>query len=192
MSDLGSHWLDLPFWALKLTAPRTVEAFGPPPHPEIAPASMHVNYQYPQRGDLPPVSLTWYQGADKPQIWKDKKIPQWNSGCLFIGDGGMLLADYGKHVLLPEEKFSGFEGPEPFLPRVAGHHAEWVKACETGKPASCNFEYAGLLTEANHLGNVAFRTGKKLQWDSVAMRATTAPEAYRYIRRQYRKGWELT
>lgn len=191
MSDLGSHRVDLPFWALKLTAPRTVEAFGPPRHPELAPASMHVVYEYPQRGDLPPVTLTWYQGTHKPKLWRDGQIPQWGNACLFIGEEGMLLANYGKHILLPEDKFKDFQGPEPFLPRVSGHHAEWVEACEAGRPASCDFEYAGLLTEANHLGNVAFRTGKKLHWDSVTMRATNAPEAQRFIGRTYRRGWEL-
>lgn len=191
MSDLGSHRNDLPFWALKLTAPRTVEAFGPPPHPDLAPASMHVMYEFPQRGDMPPVTMTWYQGEHKPEIWKRGDIPQWGNGCLFIGDKGMLLADYRKHVLLPEKDFKDFEAPAPYLPRPEGHHAEWVKACKTEGRASADFEYAGLLTEANHLGNVAFRTGKKLQWDPVNLRAVNAPEAYRYIRRAYRKGWEF-
>ena len=76
MSDLGSHMNDLPFWALKLQAPRTVEAFGPPPHPEIAPASMHVVYEYDARGDMPPVRLTWYQGEDKPEAWTERRDPQ--------------------------------------------------------------------------------------------------------------------
>src|SRR5207247_3489450 len=70
MSDLGSHWNDLPFWALKLQAPLTVEASGPPPHPEIAPASMSATYEYGARGDLPPVKLTWHQGENKPELWK--------------------------------------------------------------------------------------------------------------------------
>ncbi len=192
MSDLGSHWNDLPFWALGLTAPRTVEAFGPPPHPDVAPASMHVVYEYPQRGDSPPVKHVWYQGTHKPKIWKEGKIPQWGNGTLFIGEEGMLLADYGKHKLLPEDKFKDYQRPEPFLPRPSGHHAEWVNACKKGERASADFEYAGLLTEANHLGNVAFRTGKKLEWDSVNMEAVNAPEAYRYIRRSVENGWSLT
>lgn len=77
MSDLGSHWIDLPFWALKLDAPLTVDAKGPKPHPEMAPASMQAIYEYGSRGNLPPVKLTWYQGLEKPQIWKEKGIPQW-------------------------------------------------------------------------------------------------------------------
>jgi len=192
MSDLGSHWVDLPFWAMKLDKPLTIEAQGPPPHPELAPASMQVTYEYGQRGSLPACELTWYQGVNKPQLWKDKQIPQWGSGCLFVGDKGMLLADYGKHVLLPEKEFKDFERPEPFIPKSRGHHAEWVHACKTGAPTTCNFEYAGWLTEANHLGNVAYRAGQKLQWDAAAMRVTNCPEAEPFIKREYRRGWSLT
>ncbi|HZS08164.1 MAG TPA: Gfo/Idh/MocA family oxidoreductase [Blastocatellia bacterium] len=191
MSDLGSHWIDLPFWALKLDHPLTVEAAGPAPHPEIAPASMKATYQYGQRGPLPPVQLTWYQGTYKPQIWKDAGIPQWTSGVLFIGEKGMLLSDYGKHTLLPEAGFTDFKRPEPFIPKSLGHHAEWIHACKAGAPTTCNFEYAGWLTEANHLGNVAFRAGRKLEWDARKLRATNAPEIEQLIHRKYRKGWKL-
>ena len=106
MSDLGSHWIDLPFWALDLKAPLTIEAHGPEPHPELAPASMHVAYEYGPRGDQPPVRLSWYQGEDKPQTWQSGAIPRWSDGVLFVGsEGRMLLADYGKHALLPEDRF---------------------------------------------------------------------------------------
>src|SRR5262249_47255015 len=111
MSDLGSHWVNLPFWSLKLRAPKTVEAFGPPPHPEIAPASMHAVYGYEARGDLPPVRLTWYQGKDKPEIWTRGEIPRWDNGMLFIGEKGMILSDYGKNTLLPEKDFRDFKRP---------------------------------------------------------------------------------
>jgi predicted dehydrogenase len=191
MSDLGSHWNDLPFWALRLQAPLTVEASGPAAHPEIAPASMSATYEYGARGELPPVKLTWHQGENKPEIWTTGGIPQWHNACLFIGSKGMLLADYGKHVLLPEKDFEGFERPAPTLPRSAGHHAEWLAACKSGKQASANFEYSGWLTEANHLGNVAYRTGKKLHWNPKKLRADNAPEAERFIHRTYRKGWVL-
>jgi predicted dehydrogenase len=191
MSDLGSHWVDLPFWALKLDHPLTIEASGPAPHPEIAPASMEVTYQYGQRGDMPPVQLTWYQGTHQPQILKDGGIPAWNNGVLFIGEKGMLLSDYGRHILLPEEQFADFKRPEPFIPPSLGHHEEWIHACKTGEPTTCNFEYAGWLTEANHLGNIAFRAGKKLEWDAKSLKATNAPEIDPLIHREYRKGWKL-
>ena len=191
MSDLGSHWIDLPFWALDLKAPLVIEAQGPVPHPEIAPASMQVTYQYGPRGEMPGLELTWYQGRNKPAVWRDGGIPQWDSGVLFVGDKGMLLSDYGKHQLLPEDKFQGFVPPEPFIAKSLGHHAEWLHACKTGEPTTCNFEYAGWLTEANHLGNVAFRTGVRLEWDAENMRASNCSDADRFLRRDYRAGWKL-
>jgi predicted dehydrogenase len=192
MSDLGSHMNDLPFWALKLRAPRTVEAFGPPPHREIAPASMHVTYEYGPRGDLPPVKLTWYQGEDKPDLYRDGTIPSsFKDGILFVGSNGMLLASHGKHVLLPEDRFRDFKRPEPTIPNSPGHWAEWVGAAKTGSPTGSNFEYAGWMTEANHLGNVAYRVGRKIEWDPETLSAPNAAEAQPFIRREYRKGWTL-
>jgi predicted dehydrogenase len=191
MSDLGSHWIDLPFWALNLKAPLSIEASGPEPHPEIAPASMQARYEYAAREGMPALSLTWYQGANKPQIWTDGGIPQWGNGVLFVGSKGMLLSDYGKHVLLPEDRFEDFTRPEPFIPKSLGHHAEWIHAAKTGEPTTCNFEYAGWLTEANHLGNVAFRTGHRLEWDAENMKATNTSKADQFIRREYREGWTL-
>jgi hypothetical protein len=76
MSDLGSHWNDLPFWALKLDAPLSVEAFGPKPHPEIAPASMHAVYEYGPRGDMPACKVHWHQGASKPDVVEERSRHQ--------------------------------------------------------------------------------------------------------------------
>ena len=191
MSDLGSHWNDLPFWALNLDAPLTIEASGPPPHPEIAPATMSATYTYAARGDMPALKLTWYQGQMKPPQWTAKEIPAWDSGVLFVGDKGMLLSDYSKHVLLPEEKFKGFTPPEPTIPNSIGHHKEWLQACRTGSPTTCHFGYSGRLTEANHLGNVAYRAGKKIEWDTKNLRIPNAPDAERFLRREYRAGWKL-
>lgn len=191
MSDLGSHWIDLPFWALELRSPLTIEASGPPVHRELAPASMSATYEYGPRGNQPPVRLTWHQGESKPEIWRKGGIPQWGNGCLFIGAKGMILADYSRHILLPEKAFADFQRPKPTLPRSPGHHAEWIRACKGGPPTSADFEYSGLLTEANHLGNVAYRVGKKIEWDHANLRCPNAPEASQYIRRQYRKGWDL-
>ena len=191
MSDLGSHWNDLPFWALKLDAPRTIEAFGPPPHPEIAPASMSAVYEYDARGGMPACTLTWHQGTSKPQIWTDGGIPQWTNGVLFIGDKGMLVSDYRQHVLLPADKFKDFEPPAPFIPDSIGQHEEWLVACVSGTPTGSPFSYSGPLTEANHLGNVAFRAGEKIEWDSQNLRVTNCPVAEQYLGRQPRTGWSL-
>ena len=73
-----------------------------------------------------------------------------------------------------------------------GHHQDWVNACKGGTPTICNFEYSGLLTEANHLGNVAYRAGKKIHWDTKEMRVTNSRKAEQYVKREYRKGWKLS
>ena len=191
MSDLGSHWNDLPYWALELDAPRTVEAFGRPPHPEIAPASMTAVYDFGPRGNRPAVQLTWYQGTHKPDRWKNGEIPQWGNGVLFVGTQGMLLADYRKHLLLPEAKFKDFERPEPFIAKSPGHHLEWILACRGEGTTGSPFSYAGPLTESNHLGNVAYRVGKRITWDSKKMVCIKCPEADPFISREPRAGWSL-
>jgi hypothetical protein len=152
---------------------------------------MSATYEYGARGNQPPVKLTWYQGQMKPPQWEEKIIPQYRSGVLFVGDKGMLLSDYGKHVLLPEKQYEGFVPPPQTIPKSIGHHAEWVKACKEGTTTTCPFSYSGPLTEANHLGNVAYRAGRKLQWDAAAMKFPNYPEAEKYLKREYRKGWSL-
>jgi len=92
---------------------------------------------------------------------------------------------------LPEKQFEGFVRPAPSIPDSIGHHAEWIRACKTGEPTTCNFEYSGALTEAVLLGNVAYRTGKRLDWDSTGLRAKGCPEAEQFIQHVYRKGWKI-
>ena len=69
-----------------------------------------------------------------------------------------------------------------------GHYKEWVEACKNGWPTTCHFGYAGLLTEAVLLGNVAYRIGKPISWESGGLKASE-PEAERYIHKEYRKPW---
>lgn len=190
LGDFFCHFCDLAFWALKLRHPTTVEAEGPV-HPESASNWTIAKQQYPARGDLPPVALTWYNGGPYPAFMKERKIPAWNSAVLFIGSKGMLISDYNKHQLLPEEKFVDFQRPAPFIPDSIGHHEEWIAACKTGGPTTCNFDYSGALTEAALLCNVALRAGEKLTWDARALKAVNCAKADVFIRREYRKGWTL-
>ncbi len=190
LGDFFCHYCDLAFWALKLRHPVTVEAEGSV-HPESAARWTIAKQEYPARGNLPPVTLTWYSGGGYPAFMNEGKVPQWGNAVLFIGSEGMLIADYGRHQLLPEEKFVDFERPEPFIPESIGHHREWVEACKTGGPTTCNFDYSGALTEAALLCNVALRTGRKLTWDAKKLKAIGCPEADAFIRRKYRKGWTL-
>jgi predicted dehydrogenase len=191
LPDLGSHWNDLAFWALKLRHPVTIEAEGPPVHPETAPPWLIVRYEFPARDAQPAVKLTWYQGGKQPELVTDGKVPKWANGVLFVGERGMILSDYKKHMLLPEKEFADFKPPEPTIPPSVGHHAEWIAACKTGAPTTCPFGYSGLLTESNQLGNVAYRVGKKLEWDAESLKAKNCPEADNYIHPEFRKGWTL-
>src|SRR5262249_52188788 len=135
--------------------------------------------------------LTWYDGGKRPPVFAEGKMPQWGDGSLFVGEKGMLLAGYGEHKLLPEAAFAGFTPPRPSIPASIGHHPEWVEACKTGGPTTCNFDYAGALTEAVLLGNVSYRLGKPLTWDAKHLQATNEPEAEKFIRKEYRKPWTL-
>jgi len=192
MSDLGGHDNDVAFQVLDLTQPLTVEAVSPmgKAHPELAPATMTVTYGFPARGSAPPVKLVWYQGESKPPQWLEGKIPQTDRAQLFVGDKGMLSTSKGIK-LLPEEQFKDYNMPPETLPRSPGHYIEWIQACKGLGPApGSNFLYSSWVTQSNHLGNVAYRVGKKLEWDYVNLRCPNAPEASQYIRRPYRKGWE--
>ncbi len=191
LGDMACHFMDLPFWALDLRYPSTVEAQGPPVHPETAPPWIAVRYEFPARGERPPVVLTWNDGDKRPEFLADRKISGWGSGVLFVGDKGALLADYTRRVLLPEAEFKDFQPPEPSIPDSIGHHAEWIAACKDGRPTTCNFDYSGALTEAVLLGNVAYRTGRKLDWDAANLKAIGCPEADPLIQAEYRKGWTL-
>ncbi len=191
LGDMGCHYLDLPFWALKLRAPTSVEAEGPTVQRETTPAWLIVRNQFPARGPLPEVQLTWYHGGKLPDLVKEGKTPEWRSGVLFVGSKGMLVADYERRRLLPEKDFAGFEPPAPYIPDSVGHHQEWIAACKGGAPALCHFSYSGPLAETVLLGNVAYRTGQKLEWNATACKVTNTREADPFIRRSYRKGWRL-
>ncbi|MDG2390526.1 MAG: Gfo/Idh/MocA family oxidoreductase [Planctomycetaceae bacterium] len=189
LGDMGCHYMDLPFWALKLRHPTSAEATGPEVHPETCPHGLSVTYEFPQRGDMVPVKLTWSDGNMIPKEIHGQRVPA--NGVMFVGTEGMMFADYGKYRLFPTDKFSNFQPPEKTIPASFGHHQEWIKACKEGSPTLCNFDYSGALTETVLLGNVAYRTGKKLEWDAKSLTATNAPEAQQYIQKQYTKGWEV-
>ncbi len=196
LGDFGCHYMDLTHWALKLRAPTTVSAEGPPVDPVSCPAWTIVNYEFPERENLPAVKLTWYDGGKRPELLKtlataDGKPLDWGAGQLFVGSRGMLISDYGRHLLLPEEKFADFQRPEKTIPSSIGHHEEWLEAIRTRGETTCNFDYSGSLTEAVMLGVVAYRSGVKLEWDAENLKVTNSPEAQQFVHTEYRKGWVL-
>jgi predicted dehydrogenase len=191
LGDFFCHYVDVVFWALKLQYPTMVEAEGPPVHPESCPLWIIARYEFPARGSLPPLKLTWYGGGKKPTLLTEGDLPKWDAGVLFVGEKGLLMADYNQRKLFPEEKFADFTPPAKTIPDSIGHHKEWIVGCKTGSPTTCNFGYSGPLTETALLANVSYRSGDKLHWDARRLEATNSTKAKRYIRREYRKGWTL-
>ena len=204
LGDFGCHYMDLPFWALGLRYPESVEADGPPVHAESTPLWCIVKYRFPAEGDRPAIRLTWYDGGKRPEalLKRDGLVTEktaatkmnpatWGSGVLFVGEKGMLLSDYGRHILLPEKQFAAFQPPAQSIPASIGHHKEWIRACKTGEPTTCRFDYSGPVTETALLGCAAYRTGERFAWDAANLKATNCPAAERFLRKDYRDGWSL-
>jgi len=198
LGDMGCHMMDAVYTALKLGAPTSVEAVSSPVNEESAPNWSIVTYQFPARGGMPPVKLTWYDGGKQPPRPKDlepeRELPK--TGQLLIGEKGSILdgTSYCESPrIIPESKMRDYlpNRPRKKLLRIpnANHYEEWILACKGGRPAGANLEYSGPFTEMVLLGNLAIRTSKKIEWDAVNMRAIDNPEADQYIRTEYRKGW---
>lgn len=190
----GCHVLDIPFWALGLGHPERVEGSGPPVHPQMTPKSMATRLDFPARGELPPVALHWYHTTKKDAILGEKDIPpqkDFGTGVLFVGSKGLLLCEFGKRKLFPEERFADFRPPPKTVPDSPGFYTEWVNACKGGEPATCNFDYAGPMAEAVLLANVAYRAGQPFEWDAESLKPKGAPEAEGYLQDTYRTGWKV-
>jgi len=197
LGDMGIHNLAPVFAALKLTAPTSVHASSTLVNNETLPLASIVHYDFPARGDLPPVKLHWYDGGLLParpdELEDSRELPR-EDGVIFVGDKGkMLVSGWGgaSPRLIPETKMQAYKRPPKTLPRSAGHHKEWILACKGGKPPRSNFDFAGPLTQAVLLGTLAVRTGQKLYWDSKNLKITNLPDANKYVNPPYREGWSL-
>jgi predicted dehydrogenase len=193
LADMACHHMDLPTWALGLTAPTKISARGEIKHEgdNPMPDLMQVEYQYPARGDKPPVHLTWYHGVNGPDLSGKKVFKGYKAGTLFEGEKGQLVADYNQHTLLPKDQWKGFTPPAPTIAKSLGHHEEWINAIKTKGVATCNFDYSGALAEAVLLGNVAYRSGDEVQWDAPHARIPNSAKAAGYLDKEYRIGWSL-
>ena len=188
LGDLGCHKLSSVFKALKLGHPTSIEASSTKMDSEVYPLGVIARYEFPARGDMPPVTLTWYDGGLKPAQPKELEPGRGIGDMIYIGEKGTMMG----YRLIPESAMKKFGRPPKMLPRSVGHHKEWIDACRGGPPAGANFvDHAGLLTEVCLLGNVALRAGKKLAWDGPAMKVTNDAQANQFLRRQYRQGWSL-
>ena len=177
------------FKALNLGHPTAIEASSTVNDGEIYPAGVLVRFEFPARGDMPPVTICWHDGGLKPPRPKDLEPGRNPSGVIFYGEKGTLMG----HRLIPESKMKAYGRPPKKLPRSEGHFKEFVDACRGGQPAGANFvDHGGLLSEVCMLGNVALRAGKRIEWDGPNLKITNDAAANRFLRREYRQGWSLS
>ena len=193
IGDMGSHMIDMAYWAFDLGLPTTCEAEGSPVHSDTCPTWLKAKWDHPANDWRPAIKLHWYDGGKKPKLPGPLDEKDLFKGALFKGDKGYLLADYGYRLLLPRGDMTQYESPDEddLIPSSPGHHREWIIGCKTGKPTLCNFDYSGRLIENNLLSLVAYRTGDKLQWSANNLKAANCPEADKFVRETYRDGWVL-
>jgi predicted dehydrogenase len=205
LGDMACHIMNLPYMALRLGAPTAVSAeCDQAVNDQCPPNGLIVTYEFPARRvprdrgegtvELPAVRMKWYEVRRPPRdLFHGREIPR-SGGSLLVGSRGTLFSpsDYGgSYVLLPQDNFRDYRAPRPTLPRSPGHHAEWLRACKGGAAPLGNFDYSSALTETVLLGNVAIRAGARIVWDSENLRVTNNREANRFIRREYRRGWNI-
>jgi predicted dehydrogenase len=225
VGDMSCHMLHTFFEELQLAAPRTIygsssshykEYTVVPKTPETEGDANMVAWEYPARGNMPPLKLFFYDGGMKP--WRpaelDRDIAMPREGVLYVGDNGKLMASwYGGNpfapfgrtppagttvpglpggLMLPQAKFKDFKQPAPTLPRCErpDHYTEWTRCVKAGKPTCLPIEFAAQLTELALLGTLALRTGKVLTWDAATMRTGDA-DADKFVDPPYRAGWQL-
>ena len=200
LGDMGCHNMDLAYFALQLQDPVSVEAKASDHFPETAPKWSVITYNFPQaQGSVLP--LTWYDGGKKPDpgLAKEKELPQ--NGCIIVGTRDTLYVPHfwGAGKFLSGAGMGDFETVPASLPRGPGaeddndraHHLEWIEACKGNGKALSSFNTAGPMTEAVLLGNVALRAGSKIEWNAVQLKVTNNDAANRFVKKEYRRGWEL-
>lgn len=201
IGDWVCHVVDPVFWALDLGAPQTVQAqakgYDPEKHRDTFPTGTVVTYEFAAKGNRGPVKLFWYDGEEKmprpDDLEPGRKMP--GTGAIVIGETGKIT--YGSHGagsvrIFPEEKMRSYKRPPQTLPRVKGHHQDWLQAIKNGTEAGSRFDYGGPLTEIALLGIIATKMlGQKLQWDAENMRFPNCSQADQYIASPYRNDWVL-
>jgi predicted dehydrogenase len=198
LGDMACHILDPANWALQLGQPVSVECIKQEGRTaQCFPNKSIIRFEFPSRGTMPPVTVTWYDGGEMPPrpkgIGENEKLGDGNNGSLFIGDKGVITTGtYGEKTrLLPGELMKDYKFPGALLTRSPGHYRDWIRACKGGAPACSNFDYAGPFSEWVLLGAIAQRFDGKLLWDGNKMKITNHDEANRLVKDPYRKGWKL-
>jgi predicted dehydrogenase len=193
LGDMGCHILDPVVNALEVGPPRTIEAEGPPPHAESGPTWCIVRYEFPgTKHTADTLQLTWYEAGKQPPRELFQAPADWKgsqNGVLFIGEKGNLFVGFPENPeLFPREKFADYKFADV---TEDNHYTQWTDAIIGRGQTSCPFAYSGPLTETVLLGNVAYRTGQKIVWDSANLQAMGNSAADSLLKPTFRAGWEI-
>lgn len=191
VGDMGSHTMDLAWNALDATAPVSIEAAGDPFNPEVTPVMLTSRFRIPANDWRPAIDLSWHQGGAMPEGPTDLALRGIHHGAMFTGSEGVLVTDSGSHCVIPNGTPRDARISRTATKGSGDHAAEWIAACKGGPEASCNFDYAGRMIETMLLGHVAYRAGKRLDYDAVPGKITNDPAANAHLSRTYRDGWPL-
>ena len=203
VGDWFCHVLDPSFWALDLGVPTSVRAevdsgYDPEKHALVYPPAAKITYQFPAKGKRGPVKLIWFDGTMRPPSSKDLGIDAFEkfpgAGAVVYGEDGAIV--HGSHGargcrIVPDAKAKEYKEPPQTIPRVKGHHQDWLEAIRSGRRAGSDFaSFGGPLTEVALLGVIAVRfPGQELQWDAKAMKFTNFSAANAYVAPAYRPDW---
>jgi predicted dehydrogenase len=208
LGDMGHYSFYQIFSILQLGSPRTVQASRSQFwkienfewHKQVNtisyPRASMIHWEFDARGDLPPVTLHWYDGGLRPPVppeLHDDGEPMPEEGLLFVGDRGKILADFsgGQPRLLPKARMREFKPPPQTLPRPKDELDQFIRACRGEQPADANFLKAYPFAEAILLGTIALRVNQKLNWDTSRFEFTNSAEANALKFRKNRPGWEV-
>ncbi len=202
IGDMACHIVDTAVWSLKLGHPERVYANTSPFNDEVYPTASIVRYEFPARGEMPPVKLTWYDGGlmpHRPSLVPDgQQMGDNGGGVLLVGEKGVLVCGtYGANpILYTDPETPPDARPPEMIARSPGIYKEWIKACKGGPPTTSNFDVAGPLTEIALLGNLAIRFQDRhmpLAWNGEKMEVTNLPEANDWMKldNECREGWSL-
>jgi predicted dehydrogenase len=197
LGDFACHHMDPAFQALKLGYPTAIEASSFGQGKETYPYATIAYFDFPSRGDMPPVRLTWYDGGLTPprpdELEPARKLSANGHGILFAGEKGKILGGGWAESprIIPEKAMLAYKRPARSLPRVPGHHRDWLDCIKNGNQPCANFEAVGMMVKTILMGAIAERVGGKIYWDSIQMRFTNSNAANDLIKPNFRKGWEI-
>lgn len=198
IGDMGSHIMDIAWWALDLEQPTSCKCEGPAFSPICVPNWIRAQWDHPANSWRPAVKVFWFDGGKMPAMpskFFDRNALITENGAVFKGDKGYLVCDFGSRFIMPVKgdmvSHYHMRKPEELIQPVDSHQKDWIRACKTDLKTKTDFEYSGNMIEHNLLSLVAYRCGKPLEYDAKTMKATNCPEADQYFTKTYRPGYVL-